>query len=148
MVTPLQTSLSLQTADTIIAAALDEGRSRAFMPLCVAVLDVGGHLVAFKREDGCGIMRSDIAYAKAWGALGMGLNAATIGARMAGNPGFLTGLIGASAGRMAPNFGGLLIVDAQGQGIGAVGISGDSGDNDEICARVGLAAAGLSAAAA
>lgn len=146
MVSPLKVTLSLATADTIIAAALAEARAHGLLPLAVAVLDAGGHLVAYRREDGCGILRGDIAVAKAWGALGMGLNAATIGQRLAANPGFLNGLIAASGGRMAPNAGGLLIVDAAGQGIGAVGISGDTGDNDELCARAGLTAAGLSAA--
>ncbi len=146
MVTPLMVTLSLDLADRAITAALAEGQKRGFQPLCVAVLDAGGGLVAFRREDGCGILREGIARAKAWGALGMGLNAATIGQRLAGNPGFLAGLIAASDGRLAANAGGLLIVNASGQGIGAIGISGDTGDNDEICAHAGLSAVGLAAA--
>ncbi|MFN4101425.1 MAG: GlcG/HbpS family heme-binding protein [Pararhodobacter sp.] len=148
MVTPLTVTLTLAAADTVIAAALAEGRARGLLPLSVAVLDAGGHLVAFRREDGCGLLRGDLARAKAWGALGLGLNAATIGQRLAGNPGFLNAVIGAAEGRMAPHHGGLLIVDQAGRGIGAVGISGDSGENDELCAQAGLVAAGLSAALA
>ena len=67
--------LTLAQASIIVDAALAEGRGRHFAPLAVAVLDAGGHLVAFKREDGAGFARFDIAYGKAWGALGMGLQA-------------------------------------------------------------------------
>ncbi|MDD7972175.1 GlcG/HbpS family heme-binding protein [Roseinatronobacter alkalisoli] len=135
--------VSLDAADTLIDAALAEGQKRELLPLCVAVLDVGGHIIALKRQDGCGLLRADIAQGKAWAALAMGLNAATTGQRLSGNPGFLTAAIAASDGRMVPHSGGLLIIDADGRGIGAVGISGDTGENDELCARAGIAAAGL-----
>jgi uncharacterized protein GlcG (DUF336 family) len=143
MVVRLLTPLPLASAEAIIDGALREGAERAFLPLTVAVLDVGGHLLALKRQDGCGIMRADIAMAKAWGALGIGLDSMTIGEKMGGNPAFLNALASVARGRLAPNYGGLLIHDAEGRAIGAVGISGDTGDNDEICAAAGVKAAGL-----
>jgi uncharacterized protein GlcG (DUF336 family) len=116
-----------------------------FAPLTVAVLDAGGHLVAFKREDNSGIMRYDIAYGKAWGALGLGFGTREVVKRTTANLAFLTGFSAASGGRLIPSPGGVLIKDGAGKVIGAVGVSGDLGDNDEICAVAGIAAAGLAA---
>lgn len=136
----------LSDATTIIDAALAEARTRSLAPLAVAVLDAGGHLVAYKREDGAGIVRFDIAYGKAWGSLGMGFGTRELTERAAKNPAFVTVLATVSGGRMVPSPGGVLVVDAQGVVIGAVGISGDIGDNDEICAIVGIEKAGFRAA--
>ncbi len=136
----------LSDATTIIDAALAEARTRSLAPLAVAVLDAGGHLVAYKREDGAGIVRFDIAYGKAWGSLGMGFGTRELTERAAKNPAFITVLATVSGGRMVPSPGGVLVVDAQGVVIGAVGISGDIGDNDEICAIVGIEKAGFRAA--
>jgi uncharacterized protein GlcG (DUF336 family) len=109
------------------------------------VLDAGGHLVAFKREDKSGILRFDIAYGKAWGALGMGFGSRTLASRAAKTPQFFTMLAAASAGRMVTNPGGVLIKDAGGNVVGACGISGDTSDKDEMCAIAGIEAAGLKA---
>ncbi len=107
------------------------------------MLDCGGHLVAFKREDKSGILRGDIATGKAWGALGMGFGSREIANRAAKLPMFFTALAAASQGRLVPVPGGVLIRDRGGDVIGAVGISGDTSDNDEICAIAGIEAAGL-----
>ncbi|MCI0349151.1 MAG: heme-binding protein [Acidobacteriales bacterium] len=138
--------LKLAQASTIVDAALVEGRKNNFAPLTVAVLDAGGHLVAFKREDGAGIVRFDIAYGKAWGSLGMGFGTRELTERATKFPAFVNALSAISDGRMAPSPGGVLILDAEGDVIGAVGISGDTGDNDELCALAGIKAAGFSAA--
>lgn len=138
--------LSLSIASTIIDEALAEARRRSFQPLAVAVLDAGGHLVAYKREDGAGIVRFDIAYGKAWGSLGMGFGSRELTERSAKNPTFISTLSVVSNGRLVPSPGGVLILNAERQIIGAVGISGDIGDNDEICALAGIAKAGLTAA--
>lgn len=137
--------LKLAQASAIIDAAIAEGRKRNFAPLAVAVLDSGGHLIAFKREDGAGFARFDIAYGKAWGALGMGFGTRELAARAAKFPTFVAALSTATHGRMIPSPGGVLIVDADKQAMGAVGISGDIGDNDEVCAMAGIEAVGLSA---
>lgn len=136
----------LSDATIIIDAALAEARSRNFAPLAVAVLDAGGHLVAYKREDGAGIVRFDIAYGKAWGSLGMGFGTRELTERATKNPAFITVLATVSGGRMVPSPGGVLVVDGEGVVIGAVGISGDIGDNDEICAIAGIEKAGFCAA--
>jgi uncharacterized protein GlcG (DUF336 family) len=138
-------SLTLAQASTIVDTALMTGREAKFAPLTVAVLDAGGHLVAFKREDKSGILRFDIAFGKAWGALGMGFGSRTLAGRVSRSQMFFTALAAASEGRFVPVIGGVLIRDADGDVIGAVGISGDTSDNDEKCAVAGITAAGLKA---
>lgn len=132
----------LEAASLIVDAALAEGRRRDLAPLAVAVLDAGGHLLVFKREDRTGILRFDIAFAKAWGALGMGFGTRELASR---SPDFVNALAVMSGGRIAPSPGGVLIVNGTGDIVGAVGISGDTGENDETCALAGIAAAGLGA---
>jgi uncharacterized protein GlcG (DUF336 family) len=138
-------SVTLAQASTIVDAALKKGRESDCAPLTVAVLDAGGHLVAFKREDRSGILRFDIAFGKAWGALGMGFGSRTLAERAANTPQFFTMLAAASGGRIISNPGGVLIKNGSGDIVGAVGISGDTSDKDEACAVAGIAAAGLRA---
>jgi uncharacterized protein GlcG (DUF336 family) len=137
--------LTLAQASTIVDVALKKSRDANFQPMTVAVLDAGGHLVAFKREDKSGILRFDIAFGKAWGALGMGFGSRTLAERAANTPQFFTMLAAASSGRIVTNPGGILIRDAAGDVIGAVGLSGDTGDNDELAGIAGIEAAGLKA---
>ena len=136
-------SLSLQAAATIVAAAIAARRKEALLPLAVVVLDAGGNLVCFKREDGCGLLRHDIAFGKAWAALGMGMPTRLIRDRLAQRPGFQGALAAASDGRFIPVPGGVLVLDAAGHAIGSVGISGDASDKDQYCAIAGVRAAGL-----
>jgi len=136
-------SLSLEAAARIVDAALAERHRHDILPLAVAVLDAGGNLVAFKREDGCGVLRYDIAKGKAWAALGMGMSTRLIGARLAARPAFQSALAVAADGRFIPVPGGVLILDAKGAAIGAVGISGDASDKDEYCAITAIHAAGF-----
>jgi uncharacterized protein GlcG (DUF336 family) len=137
------TNVTLAQASTIVDAALEKGAELGLAPLTVAVLDTGGHLVAFKREDKSGILRADIAFGKAWGALGMGFGSREIANRAAKMPVFFTALTAASQGRLVPVPGGVLILDRSLGVIGAVGISGDTSDQDESCAVAGIEAAGL-----
>jgi uncharacterized protein GlcG (DUF336 family) len=115
--------------------------------MAVAVLDAGGHLKAFAREDGAGIIRPQIAVGKAWGALGMGMGSRAFARRLADHPQqqqpFFTALNAMSGGRVVPAPGGVLIRDGGGGVVGAVGISGDVSDKDEACAMAGIQAAGL-----
>ena len=136
--------MTLEHASTIVDAALKAGREHNFLPLTVAVLDAGGHLVAFKREDRSGILRFDIAFGKAYGALGMGFGSRELFNRTAANPTFMAALATASGGRMVPVPSGVLVLEG-GDIIGAVGVSGDTSDNDEVCALAGIAAAKLDA---
>ena len=135
--------LTLAQASTIVEKALGKGRELNCAPLAVAVLDAGGHLKAFAREDGAGILRPQIATAKAWGALGMGFGSRALAKRAADNPGFFAALFAASEGRVIPAPGGVLVRDAVGEVVGAVGISGDTSDKDEVCALAGIEAARL-----
>jgi uncharacterized protein GlcG (DUF336 family) len=138
------TVLDLDAAASIVDSALARARALDFMPLTVAVLDAGGHLVAFKRETGSGIVRPEIAIGKAWGSLGMGISSRQLRDRLADRPTFVNALAVASGGRLVPVPGGVLIRDAAGAIIGAVGISGDTSDRDEYCAIFAVEAAGLS----
>ena len=138
-------TLKLAQATTLIDAALAEARRRGLAALAVAVLDAGGHVVAFQREDGAGFLRFDIAYGKAWGALGLGFGTRELDERANRIPTFVTALAVASQGRAIPSPGGVIILDTGGEVVGAVGISGDVGDLDEGCALAGIAAVGLAA---
>jgi len=138
-------SVTLAQATTIVDVALKKGRDTSCAPLTVAVLDAGGHLVAFKREDRSGILRYDIANGKAWGALGMGFGSRELADRAGKNPLFFGILATVSHGRLVPVPGGVLIKDEGGTVLGAVGISGDTSDKDETCAIAGIEAAGLMA---
>jgi uncharacterized protein GlcG (DUF336 family) len=139
-------SITLSEASAILIGALARARETDCAPLAVAVLDDGGHLKAFAREDGAGILRFQIAFGKAWGALGMGVGTRALARRLADNPQqhpFFTALNAMSDGRVVPVPGGVLIRNAERTVIGAVGISGDVSDKDEACALAGIAAAGL-----
>jgi uncharacterized protein GlcG (DUF336 family) len=138
--------IALEQAMTIVQAALSKGRQTGCAPLAVAVLDDGGHLKAFGREDGAGIIRPQIAMGKAWGALGMGVGSRALAKRLADQPQsqpFFVALNAMSEGRVVPVPGGVLIRDAAGILLGAVGISGDVSDKDEACAVAGIHAANL-----
>lgn len=137
------TSVTLEQADGLIAAALAAGRENGMMPLTVAVLDTGGHLVALKREDQSGILRPQIACGKAWGAIGMGVSSRLLRDRLSDRPAFISALAAAAEGRFVAVPGGVLIKDKDGHILGAVGISGDTSDKDEYCAIEGVKAAGL-----
>lgn len=135
-------NLTLSAAQAVVNGTLAEARARSAKPLAVAVLDAGGHLVAFAREDGATIFRYDIARAKAMGALGMGEDTRVIAERAKTHTLFYQSVTSVVGGLLAFSPGGVLIRD-HGQVIGAVGVSGDVGDCDEVCAIVGIRAAGF-----
>lgn len=135
--------LTLDLADRIAEATIAAGRTLDAQPLTVAVLDPGGHVVVLKRSDGSGILRCEIAYGKAWGALGMGLATRTLFERAKDAPAFFTALASASLGRMIPVPGGVLLRDDDGHLLGAIGVSGDTSDMDEECAVEAIRSCGL-----
>jgi glc operon protein GlcG len=139
----VHSSLPLSGAARIVDEAIAVRIKEGLLPLAVAVIDAGGNLVAFKREDGCGLLRFDVAFGKAWAALGMGMPTRMIRDRMASRPAFQGALAAASDGRFIPVPGGVMILDASGQAIGAAGISGDASDKDEYCAIAAIRAAGF-----
>ena len=135
--------LSLDLANRLAFRTRAEGRRLNLAPLAVAVLDAGGNLVSFMREDKAGIGRFHLAFAKAWGSLGMGFGSRELANRAAKNPVFVAALVDVTGGRAAPSPGGLLLLDADGGVIGAIGVSGDLGDQDERCAIIAIEDAGL-----
>lgn len=141
-VTPIIVSLPLEQASAIVDEALRVGRQEGMLPLTVIVLDSGGHMVAVKREDGSGIFRIEVANAKAYGALGMGVSTRVLGQRLEDRPVFAASINGLSDGRWVPVPGGVLIRNAHGQVIGSVGVSGDTSDRDEFAAINAVKAAG------
>ena len=139
-------ALTLEQANRIVAAALAKARAMKIAPLAVAVLDAGGHLISLQREDGLSFLRIKVCQAKAWGALGMGSHSRGLAERYAkgGNmPGFFAALAAMSEGMIVPIIGGVLVRSAQGEIVGAVGVSGASSEEDEACAVAGIQAAGL-----
>lgn len=139
------TRISLEQANTVINAAISKGRELGLKPLGIAVLDAGGHLIAFQRQDGATSLRLQIATGKAAGALGMGVSSRKIAEIAVERPTFVAALSGIAPQGAVPAAGGVIVVDDRGAAIGAVGISGDLSDNDELCALAGIAAAGLRA---
>lgn len=137
------TALTLDQAQQIIAAALAASKQAGYAPMGIAVLDASGHLKAFVREDGASMFRFDVAQAKAWGAVGMGASSRVLGERAKGNPNFFVSLASTAAGRFLPQTGAVLIKDAQGTILGAVGASGGTGDEDEAICIAGVKAAGF-----
>lgn len=138
----LSTPLPMAAADRIIEAAFDAGHAAGMLPLTVAVLDAGANLIAFRRQDGSGTLRGAIAQGKAAGALGMGISSRTIRDRLKERPAFQAAIAAAADGRFIPVPGGVLVLDAAGEAIGAVGVSGDASDKDEYAAIMGVRAAG------
>lgn len=134
--------LTLEQASVIVDRAIAKARELKLRPLCVAVLDDGGHLKALKREDGASILRPQIAIGKAWGAIGMGESSRELGQRLKERPAFLGALSDMSGGKVVPVPGGVLVLQDR-VIIGAVGISGATSDEDEACAIQGIRAAGL-----
>lgn len=139
------TSITLAQADAIIAGAFAKGAELGLKPLGIAVLDPGGHLIAFARADGASTLRPQIALGKAGGALGLGMSSRRIGDMALERPTFAASLGPIAPHGVIPAAGGVIVVDAAGTPIGAVGVTGDTSDNDEICALAGIAAAGLTA---
>lgn len=137
--------LTLEQANLIIDETLAEGRRLDLGRLTVAVLDTGGHLIALKREDGSEFLRPQIAVGKAWGTLGMGHAGRVLAARSEEMPVFFGALSDMSGGKVVPLAGGVLIRNAEGEIQGAVGVSGDVSEQDELAAVAGIMAAGLEA---
>ncbi|WP_144632062.1 GlcG/HbpS family heme-binding protein [Bordetella genomosp. 13] len=135
--------LTLAQADRIADGTIAKGRELGLQPLTVAVLDAGGHAVVLKRDDGASIMRSELATAKAWGALGMGFGGRELARRAQKMPEFFAALNAISDGRMVPVAGSVLLRDADGHVVGAVGVSGDTSDNDEAALVPAVQATGL-----
>ncbi|MFF2299251.1 heme-binding protein [Arthrobacter sp. NPDC058127] len=138
-------SIDLTTAQSIVTEALTAGHEQGFKPLTVVVLDAGGHLVAAARQDGASNNRFEIAHGKAYGALALGMGSRALMQRAEDQAYFIAAATAALGGRLIPVPGGVLIRDQDDTLQGAVGISGDSSDNDETAASKAIHGAGLKA---
>jgi uncharacterized protein GlcG (DUF336 family) len=137
--------ISLDQANAIIEAAFVKGTDLGLQPLSVIVLDAGGHPIAFQRQNGASTLRFAIAAGKAGGALALGQSSRKVAEIAADRPSFIASLGPISPHGVVPAAGGVLVVDGSGRTLGAVGVTGDTSDNDEICALAGIAGAGLTA---
>ncbi|PSJ62291.1 GlcG/HbpS family heme-binding protein [Pseudaminobacter soli (ex Li et al. 2025)] len=136
--------ITLAKANAIIEAAFAKAKEADLKPLSVVVLDAGGHVIAFQKQDGSSMLRFEIASGKAYGALAVGMGSRKLELLAKERPHFMEGLSGVSGGKVVPVPGGVL-VRSGGQIIGAVGITGDTSDNDELAAIAGIVAAGFEA---
>jgi len=138
--------LTLAQANTIAHETLTKGRSLKLQPLTVVVLDAGGQMKAMQREDGCSLLRLEIAQGKAYGCLALGVGGHELFRRSTAMAGFMNALSDLTTAKgydAVPVPGGVLVTDAAGLVLGAVGVSGDVSAQDEVCALAGIAAAGL-----
>jgi len=136
--------LTLEVARKILDAALAKGVEKKLKPLVVTILDARGCTKLTAAQDGTSLMRSEIAHGKAYGALAMGMGTRALFQRAQEQSYFISAVNGLAQGRLVPVPGGVLI-QRDGELLGAVGISGDTSDNDEACAIAGIEAAGLKA---
>ena len=136
-------TLTLETANIIINTATNKARKLNMAPITVEVLDAAGHLKAMQREDGATMIREQIATAKAWGAVSMGISSRSLASVAEERPIFMNALLNMAEGKIMPMPGGVLIRDTKNNLIGAVGISGDISDHDERCAIAGIEAVGF-----
>ena len=134
--------ITLDQARTMIAATLEQGHEMGLKPLSVVVLDAGGNIQAFEREDGASPGRFGIAHGKAYGSIMLGMAGTAQMARAEAQAYFMDAVNGVFAGKVVPVPGGVLVRNASGAVIGALGVTGDTSDNDAAAAQVGVAAAG------
>jgi uncharacterized protein GlcG (DUF336 family) len=134
--------MNLDLANSLIAAALEYRHANGLKPLTIAIIDAGGHLVALQREDGSSNLRAEIAQGKAKGAVAMGLGSRALFNRAQEQAYFINAMNALNGGSLVPVPGGVLI-KRDGALIGAMGITGDTSDNDEACAVSAIEAQGL-----
>ncbi|MGD1879649.1 MAG: heme-binding protein [Kiloniellaceae bacterium] len=137
--------ITLAEANQIIEVTLTVAAEMKLKPLTVAVLDAGGHLKALARQDNTSTLRPEVAQGKARGAISLGIGSRAIFRRAQEQPFFIQAINGLAGGSLVPVPGGVLVRDGDGSIVGAVGVTGDSSDNDETCAVAGIEAAGYTA---
>jgi uncharacterized protein GlcG (DUF336 family) len=137
--------IDLDTARAVVAGARAHAADAGFKPMTVVVLDAGGHVVVVEREDGSSMGRFSIAFGKAYGALSLGMGSRALMDRAEQQPYFIAAVTSAVGGALVPVPGGVLVRAADGELLGAVGVTGDTSDNDEAAAVAGISGAGLTA---
>jgi uncharacterized protein GlcG (DUF336 family) len=139
----IMSSITLSQAAQMIAAAFEKGAELQLNPLSAAVVDAGGHLIAMQRQDGASYLRPQVARGKAVGALALGMSSRKVAEIAAQRPTFFASLTAIAPDGLVAAAGGVIVVDDQGAPIGAIGITGDTSDNDELAALAGIEAAKL-----
>ena len=137
--------LNLAQANALIEAAFTRGAELGLKPLTVAVLDPGGYLIAAQRQDSCSNVRVKLAQGKAAGALALGVPSRVIGKMAEERPHFIASVRELGEGGLVPAAGGLIVCDEAGTIVGAIGVTGDTSDNDEACALAAIESMGLKA---
>jgi uncharacterized protein GlcG (DUF336 family) len=137
------TALSLEQASVIVDGALKYARENGLKPLAIAVLDARGAQKFFLAQDGTSLKRGEIALGKAHGVIALGIGSRALHKMALDRPYFVEAATHAVGGSLVPVPGGVLIRSPEGAVLGAIGISGDTSDNDEAAALAGIAAAGL-----
>jgi len=135
--------LTLAQANALIDAAFARGAELGLKPLTATILDPGGHMIACQRQDAASTLRVRLAQGKAAGALALGVSSRTIGEMALDRPHFVAAIDAMDFGGMVPAAGGIIITDGVGTILGAIGITGDTSDNDEACALAAIEQAGL-----
>jgi len=135
--------VTLAQAEQIIDAIFKRGAELNLRPLSVIVVEPGCKVKAFKKEDGSSMIRFEMAFGKAYASLAMGRSSSLVRVRAGEKPTFMRYLLSATEDQIFPEGGGMQIRNADGAVIGAVGVTGDTEDQDEELAAHGIRAAGL-----
>lgn len=136
-------ALDFEQALQLAATTLRHARHLGLRPLAAAVLDAAGHPLAVLRDEHASFLRPQIATGKARGCLGMGFGGRELARRAQAMPGFFDAINSLTGGEVIPVAGGVLLRNADGELLGAIGVSGDTSDNDERCALLAIAELGL-----
>ncbi len=137
--------ISIDQAREIIRVAKEKGEEAGMKPLSVVVVDAGGHVIAFERGEGAPPGRFDIAHGKAYGAIMLGIGGTAQRDRAEAQSYFVLAANAAYGGRLIPVPGGILVRNGAGDVIGAVGVTGDTSENDLLAGAAGIEAVGLTA---
>jgi uncharacterized protein GlcG (DUF336 family) len=136
-------TISLADSKVIIEHTLAAQAKNGFKPMAVVVLSAAGTIKASESQDGTSLLRPKVAHAKAFGAVSLGMGSRALFERAKQEPFFIQSVNALCDGALVPVPGGVLVLTKEGELIGAVGVTGDTSDNDETCAVAGIEAAGF-----
>jgi len=135
--------ISLTKSRKMIATIFRTGTEMGLKPLSVIVLDAGGNVKAFERQDGASPGRFQIAEGKAYGSVMLGLGGTAQRDRAEAQAYFMAAVNGAYGGKVIPVPGGVLLKNTKGEILGGVGVTGDTSENDLAAALTGIEAVNL-----
>ncbi|MSQ50786.1 MAG: heme-binding protein [Betaproteobacteria bacterium] len=138
-------SITLAEANKIINGTFVSAKKRKSHALAAIVLDSGGRVKAFQKQDGASLMRFEIAYGKAFAALSLNRSSRQVLQKHREKPYFMANLEALSDGPLFLEGGGQLIRDKSDEIVGALGVTGDVNEVDDLCAIDGIHAGGFRA---